>query len=119
MLDTFKKTREVRFSEVFDKKEGRYGMIGTLIALLEMMKQGYLRAFQENCFDDISLKYTGEDEVTADQILAGITAEEMREDQERAAAEAAEAEGLHEAVEPVVGDAEGGHEDERELGSSE
>jgi len=91
LLDTFKKKREVKFSEVFDKKEGRYGMIGTLIALLEMMKQGYLRAFQQECFDDISLAYTGEDEVTADLILAGITAEEMREDKEKAAAAAAAA----------------------------
>ena len=77
LLDTFKKRREVRFSEVFDKKEGRYGMIGTLIALLEMMKQGYLRAYQENCFDDISLAYTGGEDVRAEQILAGITADEL------------------------------------------
>lgn len=91
LLDTFKKDRQVKFSEVFDKREGRYGMIGTLIALLEMMKQGYLRALQENCFDEISLAYIGEDEVTADLILAGITAEEMREDQEKAAKAAAKA----------------------------
>ncbi|MFN3243703.1 MAG: segregation and condensation protein A [Planctomycetota bacterium] len=83
LLDTFKKKREVRFSEVFDKKEGRYGMIGTLIALLEMMKQGYLRAFQKQCFDDISLAYIGKDEVTADQILAGISAEDLAEQEEQ------------------------------------
>ncbi|MFK7739119.1 MAG: ScpA family protein [Planctomycetota bacterium] len=77
LLDSFKAKREVRFSEVFDKSEGRYGMIGTLIALLEMMKQGYLRAFQENCSDDIQLAYTGGEEVRADQILAGITADEL------------------------------------------
>ena len=64
LLDSFKTRREVRFSEVFDKRDGRYGMIGTLIALLEMMKQGYLRAFQDNCFDDISLAYIGKDDVT-------------------------------------------------------
>lgn len=92
LLDTFTKTREVKFSEVFDAKEGRYGMIGTLIALLEMMKQGYLRAVQENCFDEISLAYTGSADVTADLILAGITAEEMREDMEKAAKVAAMAE---------------------------
>lgn len=79
LLDTFKQRREVRFSEVFDRREGRYGMIGTLIALLEMMKQGYLRATQEQCFDDISLAYIGKDEVTADQILAGISAEDLAE----------------------------------------
>jgi len=83
LLDTFKKKREVRFSEVFDKKEGRYGMIGTLIALLEMMKQGYLRAFQEQCFDDISLAYIGKDEVSADQILAGISAEDLAEQEQQ------------------------------------
>lgn len=92
LIDTFKKDRQIKFSEVFDKKEGRYGMIGTLIALLEMMKQGYLRAVQENCFDEIRLAYIGEDDVTADLILAGITAEEMREDQEKAAKAAAAAE---------------------------
>ena len=44
ILGIFKQRQEVRFSEVFEPSEGRYGMIGTLIALLEMMKQGYLRA---------------------------------------------------------------------------
>ena len=83
LLDTFKKKREVRFSEVFDKKDGRYGMIGTLIAMLEMMKQGYLRAYQVECFDDISLAYIGKDEVTADQILAGISAEDLAEQEEQ------------------------------------
>ncbi|MEZ6036067.1 MAG: segregation/condensation protein A [Planctomycetota bacterium] len=78
LLDTFREKREVRFSEVFDKKDGRYGMIGTLIALLEMMKQGYLRAHQEQCFDDIVLAYIGSEEVTADLVLAGITADELR-----------------------------------------
>ena len=83
LLDTFKQRREVRFSEVFDKREGRYGMIGTLIALLEMMKQGYLRAAQDNCFDEISLAYIGKDDVTADQILAGISAEELAQQAEQ------------------------------------
>ncbi|MBL8755421.1 MAG: segregation/condensation protein A [Planctomycetes bacterium] len=76
LLSTFKTKREVRFSEIFDKSEGRYGLIGTLIALLEMMKQGYLRALQENCFDEIHLAFRGDDDVSADLILAGITADE-------------------------------------------
>lgn len=92
LLEKFRAKREVQFSDVFDKKDGRYGLIGTLIALLEMMKQGYLDAFQDNCFDDIRLAYTGSHEVTADLILAGITAEEVREDQEKARNAAAEAE---------------------------
>ncbi len=85
LLTTFKEKKEVRFSEIFDKTEGRYGLIGTLIALLEMMKQGYLRASQENCFDEIHLAFRGGEEVTADQILAGITAEEEAQRQRDAA----------------------------------
>ncbi|MGC6488087.1 MAG: segregation and condensation protein A [Planctomycetota bacterium] len=102
LLDTFKQKREVRFSEVFDRNEGRYGMIGTLIALLEMMKQGYLRATQEQCFDDISLAYIGKEEVTADQILAGISAEDLAEQeaQDRARLEEVEAAALAAANEP-------------------
>lgn len=103
LLTTFKERREVRFSEIFDKTEGRYSLIGTLIALLEMMKQGYLRASQENCFDEIHLAYRGSDEVTADQILAGIEADEeaQRQKAEAAAAAAGDAVAVVDAGEPV------------------
>ena len=90
LLTQFKSKREVRFSEIFDKTEGRYSLIGTLIALLEMMKQGYLRASQENCFDEIHLAYRGADDVTADQILAGIAADEEAQRLKDAAAALAE-----------------------------
>ncbi len=92
LLATFKERREVAFSEIFDKSEGRYGLIGTLIALLEMMKQGYLRGHQPDCFGEILLAYRGDDAVTADQILAGITADEeaTRQQEEAAEAEASE-----------------------------
>ena len=97
LLGQFREKREVAFSEIFDFREGRYGMIGTLIALLEMMKQGYLRAHQENCFDEIQLAFRGGDEVTADQILAGITAEEEQQRKRDAAlAEAAGHEDMRE-----------------------
>jgi len=79
LLGQLKRHRELRFAEAFDVREGRYGLIGTLIALLEMIKQGYLRAHQERCFDDIQLVYCGGPEVTADQILAGIAADEQRQ----------------------------------------
>jgi segregation and condensation protein A len=81
LLDRFKQKREVQFTEIFDVTEGRYGLIGTLIALLEMMKQGYLRAHQEQCFGEIHLAYKGGEDVSADQILAGIEAEEERQRQ--------------------------------------
>ena len=91
LLDTFKQQHEVRFSELFHRTEGRYGLIGTLIALLEMMKQGYLRASQENCFDEIHLSFSADGEVTVDMVLAGITAEEERQRAQEAAAAAAAA----------------------------
>ena len=54
-----------------------------------MMKQGYLRAFQDKCFAEIHLAYKGGDDVTADQILAGISADEEKQRQKDAAAAAA------------------------------
>lgn len=88
LLDVFRQQKEVTFTAVFDRREGKYGLIGTLIALLEMMKQGYLRAHQENCFDEIHLAFRGDDAVTAEMILAGITAEEERLRAQEAAAAA-------------------------------
>jgi hypothetical protein len=44
-----------------------------------MMKQGYLRAIQEQCFGEIHLAYKGGDDVQADQILAGIVADELKQ----------------------------------------
>ncbi len=93
LLTQFKQKREVGFAEIFDKREGRYGLIGTLIALLEMMKQGYLRAHQEMCFGEITLAYKGGDDVTADLILAGISAEEEKQRQAEAEAAMAKAAG--------------------------
>jgi segregation and condensation protein A len=88
LIERFRKQRQARFAEVFDPKEGRYGLIGTLIALLEMMKQGYLRAHQEKCFGEIELVYRGDESVTADQILAGIAADELAQRQREQAAAA-------------------------------
>lgn len=89
LVDRLRERRECSFREVFEPAEGRYGLIGTLIALLEMMKQGYLRAHQERCFGEIQLAFRGDDGVTADQILAGITADEEQQRQREAAAAAA------------------------------
>ena len=88
LLERFRQQPEIEFTAVFDRSEGRYGLIGTLIALLEMMKQGCLRAHQEVCFGAIHLVYQGDPELTADQVLAGIAADRAAE---QAAAEAAAA----------------------------
>lgn len=121
LLGQFRAKREVAFSEIFDRTEGRYGLIGTLIALLEMMKQGYLRAHQENCFDEIQLAFRGGDEVTADQILAGITAEEAKQRErdaqlaERGGAEDMRAQAL---AANAIGRAAGDDVDDDEPGST-
>lgn len=60
---------EVRFATLFDKGEGRMGLIGTFTAMLELMKQGYLRAHQEKCFGDILVVFVGDDGATVDDIL--------------------------------------------------
>jgi segregation and condensation protein A len=89
LLEQFKARPAAEFAEVFDRTEGRYGLIGTLAALLEMMKQGYVRAEQEACFGPIRIVWLGSADVTAEQILAGITADEERlRAQESAAAQA-------------------------------
>lgn len=85
LLAKFRAEREVTFAAVFERGEGRYGLIGTLMALLEMMKQGFVRATQEGCLGEIRITFVGADDVTAERILAGIDAEAER----RRAAEAA------------------------------
>ncbi len=90
MLVKFREQREVPFSVIFDKKAGRYGLIGALQACLEMMKQGYLRAVQEQCFDEIQLAFKGDPNVSADQIMAGIEADEAAAEERRELAAEAE-----------------------------
>ncbi len=67
--------REVAFEELFERTDGRMGLIGVFIAMLEMMKQGFLRAHQDDCFGPITVVFRGADDVTAQQILARTEAE--------------------------------------------
>jgi segregation and condensation protein A len=60
---------DVAFAELFDKSEGRMGLIGTFSAMLELMKQGVLRAHQEKCFGEIVVLFVGEPDATVDDIL--------------------------------------------------
>lgn len=46
---------EVPFEEAFDTSEGKMGLIGTFMAMLEMLKQGRLKAVQEKNFGQIVL----------------------------------------------------------------
>ncbi|MEC7585028.1 MAG: segregation/condensation protein A [Planctomycetota bacterium] len=88
LLTRFTRQREVEFAQLFEPSEGRYGMIGTLISILEMMKQGYLTAHQGECFGSIQLVYQGAEGVSVDNVLAGISTV----DEEGAAEEGAQTE---------------------------
>lgn len=69
LLERTKGKGEVRFETLFDRSEGRMGLIGTFTAMLELMKQGYLRAHQEQCFGDILVVFVGDEDATVDDIL--------------------------------------------------
>lgn len=69
ILRQVKGQQEVPFETLFVKNEGRMGLIGTFTAMLELMKQGFLRVHQEKCFDQILVVFVGEQDATVDDIL--------------------------------------------------
>lgn len=58
-LETAKK---LNFEDAFDRSEGKPGLIGTFMAILELMKQGIVKAVQEELFSVIWLYYVEEDD---------------------------------------------------------
>lgn len=74
ILERIKPQREIGFEAMFDRGEGRLGLIGTFQAMLELMKQGFLSARQEVCFGPIVVTFTGPDTLTADAVADGLTA---------------------------------------------
>ncbi len=62
---------EVSFVSLFERRDGRLALIGTFIAILEMMKQGVLRAWQGASHGEILVVYRGAADLTPDQILSG------------------------------------------------
>ncbi|MCA8942883.1 MAG: segregation/condensation protein A [Planctomycetes bacterium] len=71
VLDIVRTKPEVHFRELFDVREGRYGLIGVFVSILEMMKQGVLRAHIGQQPGDVVIAFVGDPNLTADQILAG------------------------------------------------
>ena len=71
LLDKVKRRKEMPFEELFDPAEGRYGLIGVFTAMLEMMKQGYLRAWQDRCFGPIVVAFKGPQDLTPEQVMSG------------------------------------------------
>ncbi|MCB9870246.1 MAG: segregation/condensation protein A [Planctomycetes bacterium] len=64
--------REVDFVSLFDPSRGRYELIGVFTACLEMMKQGYLSAYQDDATRRIVVAFRGPRmDVTPDEILRG------------------------------------------------
>lgn len=73
VLELVQNRSEVEFEELFDRSEGRYGLIGVFVAILEMMKQGVLRAYQGPGRNRIVVAYRGRAGLTADELLSGGT----------------------------------------------
>jgi segregation and condensation protein A len=71
ILQRVRGEKEVPFIGLFDRKDGRLALIGTFIAILEMMKQGVLRAWQGASHGEILVVFKGGETLTAQQILAG------------------------------------------------
>jgi len=49
--------KQLPFQQAFDVSEGKMGMIGTFMAMLELMKQGEMKASQDAPFDPILLTW--------------------------------------------------------------
>ena len=62
--------RDFSFTGLFAKDEGRMALIGTFVAILEMMKQGVLRAHQEDGHGEIVVAYCGKSGLTVEEILS-------------------------------------------------
>lgn len=69
LLEATKDKGEIRFETLFDKSEGRMGLIGTFTAMLELMKQGFLRAHQAQCLGEILVVYVGDTHASIEDLL--------------------------------------------------
>ncbi|MGA1609068.1 MAG: segregation/condensation protein A, partial [Planctomycetota bacterium] len=71
VLEKVRGKSEVSFRDLFDLDEGRYGLIGCFIAILELMKQGVMRGHQSEDHGSIVVVFRGDPTMSAEQILAG------------------------------------------------
>lgn len=69
LLQRLRGRSETRFEQLFERREGRMGLIGCFTAMLELMKQGFLRAMQEECLGEITVRFVGPEDTTVDDIL--------------------------------------------------
>ena len=68
ILDRVRKGGDVPFTQLFDKADGRYGLVSVFVSILELMKQGFLRARQEDIFGEITVNFVGPADLRADQV---------------------------------------------------
>ncbi|MEM7203807.1 MAG: segregation/condensation protein A [Planctomycetota bacterium] len=71
LLERVRQAPEVAFLDLFDRDSGRYGLIGLFGALLELMKQGFIRAHQDASYAPITVAFVGPENLTVDEVLAG------------------------------------------------
>jgi segregation and condensation protein A len=88
ILERVKGVGELRFEALFEPTEGRLALIGTFQALLELMKQGFMRAHQERCLGPITVVFTGPQDLTMEQVAQGVSAHDAEAEQEQDEAEA-------------------------------
>lgn len=79
LLERFVISPTQNFEDLFDRREGPLGLIGAFVAMLEMMKQGYLVGRQERCFEPIVITYEGPVGLTVEEILTPAAEEEPEE----------------------------------------
>ena len=84
VLERVRSGGEVGFEQLFDPGEGSAGLIGAFTAILEMMKQGVLWARQDEGFGQIAVTFVGDQELTAEEILAGLHRVDEHESEEPA-----------------------------------
>ena len=59
ILDRLRKTQFARFEELFDRREGRMGLVVTFVAILELVKDNLLVAVQNEPFATIHVRSVG------------------------------------------------------------
>lgn len=93
LLERFAIRPTQNFEDLFDRREGPLGLIGAFVAMLEMMKQGYLVGRQERCFEPIVITYEGPVGLTVEEILTPAAEEEPEEGEPGTEIRAAESQG--------------------------
>lgn len=81
LLERFAISPTQNFEDLFDRREGPLGLIGAFVAMLEMMKQGFVVGHQERCLGPIVITYEGPVGLTVEEILTPAGEEEPDEEE--------------------------------------